>query len=340
MNQPKSPTLALALKGFFLDYLPQQRALSPLTLQSYRDSLKLLLQFAAGQKGDPSHLAVEDLSVEKVAAFLQSLETRRKNRVSTRNVRLSAIHSFFRYLGGQHPEHLQQTQRILSIPFKRTGSREIQHLDFEEIQAVLKAVGPGDGDGNGCRDRALLGLMFNTGARVSEIVGLQTADLHLTAPCSILFRGKGRKERTCPIWPETAGLLQKLLERQDSAPSPMAPVFLNDRGARLTRFGIRLILSKYVAKAASQRPSLKRKRLHPHSIRHSTALHLLRSGVDLSTIAHWLGHVSVNTTNKYLCLDLEAKREALAKAKPLLKAGRQSGKWRRDPDLMAWLTAL
>jgi site-specific recombinase XerD len=171
-------------------------------------------------------------------------------------------------------------------------------------------------------------------------VGLQIADLRLSAPFSILFRGKGSKERTCPIWPETAGLLQKLLERQESVPSPTAPVFLNDRGTRLTRFGIRLILNKYVAKAAAQQPSLKRKRLHPHSIRHSTALLLLRSGVDLSTIAHWLGHVSVNTTNKHLCLDLEAKREALAKAKPLLKGGRRSGKWRRDPDLIAWLTAL
>jgi len=340
VNPPKSSTLALALKGYFLDYLPRQRALSPLTLQSYRDSLKLLLQFSAGQQGDPSQLAVEDLSVDKLTAFLQSLETSRKNRVSTRNVRLSAIHSFFRYLGGQHPEHLEQAQRVLSIPFKRTGSREIQHLDFEEIQAVIKAVEAGDGQGNGCRDLALLGLMFNTGARVSEIVGLQTADLHLRAPCSILLRGKGNKERTCPIWPETAGLLEKLLERQDSAPSPTAPVFLNDRGARLTRFGVRLILNKYVAKAASQRPSLKRKRLHPHSIRHSTALLLLRSGVDLSTIAHWLGHVSVNTTNKYLCLDLEAKREALAKAKPLLKPGCRSAKWRRDRNLIAWLTAL
>ena len=139
MNRPQSPTLARVLKGFFLDYLPQQRALSPLTLQSYRDSLKLLLQFAAGQKGDPSQLAVEDLSVEKITGFLQSLETRRKNRVSTRNVRLSAIHSFFRYLGGQHPEHLDQAQRILSIPFKRTGSREIQHLDFEESGYALDA---------------------------------------------------------------------------------------------------------------------------------------------------------------------------------------------------------
>lgn len=321
-----------------MDYLPRQRALSPHTLQSYRDSLKLLLQFAAGQKGDPSQLAVEELSVEKLTAFLQSLEVGRGNRVSTRNVRLSAIHSFFRYLGGHYPEHLAQVQRILSVPFKRTSTREIEYLDFEEIQTVLKAVDLKKS--NGCRDLALLSLMFNTGARVSEVVGLQTADLRLTAPCSVLLRGKGQKERTCPIWPETAGLLQKLIQQHDLPQSQSAPLFLNGCGGRLTRFGVRLILKKYVEKAASRRASLKHKRLHPHSIRHSTATHLLRSGVDLSTIAHWLGHVSVNTTNKYLSIDLEAKREALAKAKPLLKGRRSSTKWRQDRNLIAWLTAL
>jgi len=191
VNASKGSTLARALKGFFLDYVPCQRALSPHTLQSYRDSLKLLLRFAAGKNGDPSQLDVEQLGVEPVTSFLQSLETGRKNQVSTRNVRLGAIHSFFRYLGGQHPEHLEQAQRILSIPFKRTGNRVIEHLDFEEIQAVLKEIGV-EGN-NGCRDLALLSLMFNTGARVSEVVGLETADLRLMAPCSVLLRGKGRK---------------------------------------------------------------------------------------------------------------------------------------------------
>jgi integrase/recombinase XerD len=338
LNSSKASVLATALKGFFLDYLPRQRALSPHTLQSYRDSLKLLLQFAAGEKGDPSQLTLEQLRVDKVTAFLQSLETSRHNRVSTRNVRLSAVHSFFRYVAGQHPEHLEQAQRILSIPFKRTGTREIAHLDFEEIQAVIKAVDVGVG--NGCRDLALLSLMFNTGARVSEIVSLEAQDLRLTAPCSVLLRGKGSKERTCPIWSETAGLLRRLLERNSGPPSQSTSVFLNDRGARLTRFGARLILNKYVEKAALRRPLLKRKRLHPHSMRHSTALHLLRSGVDLSTIAHWLGHASVNTTNKYISIDLEAKREALAKAKPLLKGRHYSGKWRQDKDIIAWLKAL
>jgi len=330
--------LASALKGFFMDYIPRQRALSPLTLQSYRDSLKLLLLHVAGQAGDPSQLAVEDLSVEKITLFLQSLEVVRENQVSTRNVRLSAIHSFFRYLGGQYPEHLEQAQRVLSIPFKRTVTREIEHFEFGEIQAVLRAVDVHRK--NGCRDLALLTLMFNTGARVSEVVALATADFHLTAPYTVLLRGKGRKERTCPIWPETATLLHGLIEHHDPPPSPSGPLFLNDRCTRLSRFGVRLILNKYVAKAAARQASLKTKRLHPHSIRHSTALHLLQSGVDLTMIAHWLGHVSVNTTNKYLSIDLEAKRGALAKAKPFLKGGRSSGKWRKNRDLIAWLRAL
>lgn len=337
MKPSKNSTLALALQSFFIDYLPRQRALSSHTLQSYRDSLKLLLQFA-GKKSDPSQLTVEHLTVERITAFLQSLETSRGNQVSTRNVRLSAIHSFFRYLGGYCPEHLERTQRILSIPFKRTGTRQIEHFDAEEIRAVLKAVTVDAGHSG--RDLALLSLMFNTGARVSEIVGLQSTDVHLEAPYTVLLRGKGRKERTCPIWPETASLLQRLLDRRGVPPTQSVALFLNDRGSRLTRFGVRLILKKHVQKAAQQHPSLKRKRLHPHSVRHSTAVHLLRSGVDLSTIAHWLGHVSVNTTNKYLAIDLDAKQAALAKAKPLLKGGRQSGKWSKNRNLIAWLQAL
>jgi integrase/recombinase XerD len=334
----KTSTLALALQGFFTDYLPRQRALSPHTLQSYRDSLKLLLQFAAGKKGDPSQLTVEHLNVERITAFLQNLETSRRNKVGTRNVRLSAIHSFFRYLGGQCPEHLERTQRILSIPFKRTGTRQIEHFDSDEIQAVLQAVKVEAVSGG--RDLTLLSLMFNTGARVSEIVGVQTGDLRLSAPCSVLLRGKGRKERTCPLWPETAGLLQKLIEQRGLPATHSVSVFLNERGGPLTRFGVRLILKKHVTKAAQRHASLKGKRLHPHSIRHSTAVHLLRSGVDLSTIAHWLGHVSVNTTNKYLAINLEAKREALAKAKPLLKGVRSSGQWRKNPNLITWLESL
>jgi integrase/recombinase XerD len=282
MNPGKASTLACALNGFFTDYLPRQRALSPHTLHSYRDSLKLLLQFVAGKNGDPSQLTIEALTVERITAFLHHLEKARGNQSSTRNVRLSAVHSFFRYAGGQYPEHLAQAQRILAVPFKRSTTREIQHLDFAEILAVLGVIDRSTEQG--CRDLALLILMFNTGARVSEIVGLQTSDLRLTSPPSIVLRGKGRKERTCPLWPETAHLLQKLVEQRGVQLNQSVALFLNHRGTPLTRFGVRLILRKHIHKAVQREPSLKKKRLHPHSLRHSTAVHLLRSGVDLSTV--------------------------------------------------------
>ncbi len=337
--KPSQPsTLGRALRGFFTDYLPNQRAMSPHTLQSYRDSIKLLLQFVAGKREDPSGLTPEMITVERITAFLHHLETGRHNQSATRNVRLSAVHSFFRYMARENPECVRQAQCVLSIPFKRTSTREIQHLDFNEIHAVIAATDRTQA--NGLRDRALLSLMFNTGARVSEIVGLQASDLRLASPPNVLLRGKGRKERTCPLWPETAALLRALMEQQGVTSSRLVPIFLNHRGAPLTRFGVRLVLKKYVRKASEQQPSLKRKRLHPHSLRHSAAIHLLRSGVDISTIAHWLGHASLNTTNRYLTIDLEAKREALEKAQPLLiKHGRQQN-WRKNPDLIAWLESL
>lgn len=338
MNRSTASTLARALHGFLTDFLPQQRALSPHTLHSYRDSLKLLLKFVAGEKGDPSALTVEQLSVAQITAFLGHLESARKCRASTRNVRLSAIHSFFRYLGSEYPEHLAQTQRVLGIPFKRTETREIQHLEVAELQAVVNGIDRSTFQGR--RDFALLTLLFNTGARVSEIVGLQAADLRLMEPPSVRLRGKGRKERVCPLWPETARLLLELLEEQGVPLDRPEAVFRNRCGARLTRFGIRLILRKHIENAIPRAPSLKHKRLHPHSLRHSAAIHLLRAGVDLSTIAHWLGHASLNTTNKYLSLSIDDKREALAKAKPLLRNGSKTSAWRRDRNLIAWLESL
>ena len=189
--------LAIALHGFLTDYLPQQRAMSPHTLHSYRDSLKLLLQFVAGKKYDPSQLTMPQLTYEQILAFLQHLEASRHNQISTRNVRLSAIHCFFRYVGAHHPEHLAQAQRILSIPFKRTALREIEHLELAEIQSILKAVDRSTPAGR--RDHVLLSFMFNTGARVSEVVGVTACDLFLDSPASVRLWGKGRKERRCPV---------------------------------------------------------------------------------------------------------------------------------------------
>ncbi len=182
--------------------------------------------------------------------------------------------------------------------------------------------------------------MFNTGARVSEIVGLKASDLRLQAPASVLLQGKGRKERICPLWPETASLLREYLEELGVHPDRHEIIFRNCRGTMLTRFGIRVILAKYVKLAARQLPALKKKRLHPHSLRHSTAVHLLRAGVDLSTIAHWLGHSSINTTNKYLALNQEAMRNALSKVKPLGQTSGKSGGWKRNENLITWLEAL
>jgi site-specific recombinase XerD len=338
VKPPQPSSLAAALRAFLTDYLPRQRALSSHTLYSYRDSLKLLLQFVAGKKSDPGQLTMEHLTYERVMAFLQHLETRRNNQVSTRNVRLSAIRSFFRFVGIHYPEHLILAQRILSAPLKRTVLREIQHLELSEIQAILQGIDRSTPDGR--RDHALLSFLFNTGARVSEVVGLQATDLVLDPPPSVRLRGKGRKERSCPLWTETARVLRAYLGEQRIPGHEPRSVFCNHRGQPLTRFGIRWILQKYVRKTARDVPSLKNKRLHPHSMRHSTAVHLLRSGVDLSTIANWLGHVSINTTNKYLTLDLETKRQALDKADRVL-----SGRQRRvfqppDNSLIKWLESL
>jgi len=338
MNASHPSSLAKLLSGFFSDYLPKQRAMSPHTLHSYRDSLKLLLQFVAGEKGDPCRLEIEELTVEQVTAFLHHLEHGRKNKACTRNVRLSAIHSFFRYAGGCQPQYLEQAQRVLSIPFKRTEMREIQHLEFAEIQAVLEAIDRSTQAGR--RDFTLLSLLFNTGARASEIVRLKATDLQLISPPTVLLLGKGRKERTCPLWPETALLLRQHLEEHNIPPDQPTTIFCNQRGTDLSRFGLRLILQKRVREASRGMPSLRHKRLHPHSLRHSTAVHLLRAGVDLATIARWLGHASINTTNKYLAVDIEAKRQALAKATPLLGTKRNRHNWRHDDNLITWLENL
>ena len=329
--------VAKALRGFFLDYLPRQRALSPHTRQSYRDSLKLLLLHVAGSSQAVTGLDMAAITPERVIGFLDHLETVRKNCAATRNVRLSAIHCFFRFVGAQFPEHLPLAQRILNIPFKRSSHREIHYLDLPDVKAILRVIDRSTSLGR--RDYVLLTTLFNTGGRVSEIVGLQACDFRLTDPMHVLLRGKGRKERTCPLWKETARLVRDHLSEQQIGPATAAWVFRNHRGQSLTRFGVRLILKKHVAAAALSTPNLRHKRLHPHSVRHSTAIHLLRAGVDLSTIAHWLGHVSINTTNKYITLDLKAKSDALNRMAPLNNNGK-TPRWRKDPGLISWLTAL
>jgi integrase/recombinase XerD len=332
-----SNKLAFRLREYFTDHLPRVRGMSAHTVHSYRDSLVLFLRFLAAQRKCGVHdLDFGHIEPDHVIAFLGYLEGVRNNGVTTRNVRLAAIHAFFRYVGTYHPEQLDLVQRILGIPFKRARQRVIEYLERAEIEAVLSRISRASRDGR--RDYALLATMFNTGARVQEIVDLRARDLQLIRPFQLRLFGKGRKERFCPLWPQTAHVLRDHCEEHHLDLRSDARVFLNHREEPLTRFGVRYILAKHLNRARADVSTLTRKRLHPHSMRHSTAVALLASGVDLTAISQWLGHSSPNTTNRYATIDLEMKRRAIAKVKPV--GHRSTPSWRRNQSVLEWLEGL
>jgi integrase/recombinase XerD len=334
----KTPNLlGPALRNYFTDHLPRLRGMSPNTIQSYRDSLVLLLRYVACErKRTVADLDLTDIDPEKVLAFLSYLERDRKNGVTTRNVRISAIHAFFRYVGTRHPEQLDLVQRILGIPFKRARERAVEYMEYEEIDALLSTIDQNTLDER--RDYALLATMFNTAARVQEIVDLRACDLQLTRPVQARIFGKGRKERFCPLWPQTAKTLRSFCKERNLDLRSDAKVFLNHRGEGLTRFGVRYILAKYLTRARSRVTSLAKKRLHPHSMRHSAAVAMLKSGVDLSSISQWLGHASLNTTNRYATIDLEMKRKAIAQVKTIPRSS--CTPWKKDRTILKWLESL
>jgi site-specific recombinase XerD len=338
--KPASPnTLARTLRSFFADHLPRVRGTSPHTVHSYRDTFVLLLRFIADRRRrSVADLDVENLGPQDVLDFLHYLEVERRNVAATRNVRLAAIHAFFRFCAAEHPDRIEHCQRILAVPFKRARSRPVEYLEFAEIQAVLAAIDRSTTKGR--RDYAMLASMFNTGARVQEIVTLRVADLRVDPPPHLRLFGKGRKERICPLWSQTADVLRGLLAERSRQPRADQPLFVNHRGEPLTRFGVRHILSKYCTQAREAMPALATKRLHPHSMRHSTAVHLLRSGVDIVTISQWLGHASVTTTNRYATVDLEMKRKAIEQAGPVDDATSGLASWRIDASILTWLEAL
>lgn len=331
--------LARALRGFFADHLPTVRGMSPHTVLSYRDAFMLLLRFVATRRERPVvALDFHDLGVDDVLAFLDHLETDRHNSAATRNARLAAVHAFARYAATGHPEHLELCQRILAVPFKRARARIVEYLEADEIRALLDAPDRATPDGR--RDHALLLALFNTGARVQEILDLRPCDLQLARPLHVRLRGKGRKERMCPLWPQTAEILRALLAEHGVDPGATQPLFRNRRGETLTRFGVRYLLRKYAHDARSTVTTLGAKRIHPHVLRHTTAVHLLQAGVDLVTISHWLGHASVETTNRYAAVDLETKRAAIAKARPVGEIDPALATWRADATILQWLEAL
>jgi integrase/recombinase XerD len=330
--------LGRALRGFFADHLPTVRGTSPHTMRSYRDAFTLLLRFLAGRlRRSVAALDFGDLSPEHVLAFLHHLESDRHNGVATRNARLAAVHSFARFAAAGHPEHLALCQQLLAVPFKRTRTRIVEYLEADELRALLDAPDRTTLDGR--RDHALLLALFNTGARVQELLDLRPCDLQLVRPFQVRLRGKGRKERVCPLWPHTVDLLRALMTEGNMDPAATQPLFRNARGQPLTRFGVRYILRKHAGRARSRAATLSSKRVHPHAMRHTTAVHLLQAGVDLVTISHWLGHASVETTNRYAAVDLEMKRAALAKVRPLVELKSTRSAW-RSATVLDWLESL
>jgi site-specific recombinase XerD len=337
---PNTPDLARCLTGFFGDHLVLQRGASRHTVLGYRDAVKLFLRFAATRV----HRAVPDLTwadldVEAVLAFLDALEQDRRNCVATRNHRRAALHAFFRYVGSMAPEQVERCRRILAIPAKRGPTRAVDYLERPEVESLLAHVDRATARGR--RDYALLAFLYNTGARVQEALDLRAVALQLDRPYQVRLLGKGRKERLCPLWPQTAALLRALLAERGVAPHADAPVFVNHFGQPLTRYGVRHLLARYAAAAARVHPGLARKRVHPHTLRHSCAVHLLQAGVDLNLIRSWLGHVSLQTTHRYAEIDLAMKRQALEQVPPLGTPGaRPKARWHHNETILAWLETL
>lgn len=328
--------LSYYLQSFFHQWLTQQRNLSHHTILSYRDTWRLFLRFAAEQKRcSVSKLRVDDLDAEQVLAFLRHSEEDRKVAIGTRNCRLAALRSFFQFVADREPLLSAQCSAVLRIPTKRAAKHALCYLEPAEVQAILNQ--PDRSTPEGQRDHALLALLYNTGARIQEALDLCPRDVRFKSPTQVKLFGKGRKERICPIWPETVDLLAALLKRQPRADDQ--PIFANRYGRPLGAAGVRFKLAHYVRAAAASDPSLKGKHVTPHTFRHTVGVGLVASGVDVTVIRDWFGHVSLDTTNIYARADLETKRRALEQMDPSTKPGK-APRWKRNADLLTWLDAL
>ena len=305
--------LAPTLQAFFTDRLTRQRQASPHTIASYRDTMRLLLTFAQRHAGkQPCRLDINDLDAPLIGAFLDHLEHERHNTVRTRNARLAAIHSLFRYAALRHPEHSALIQRVLAIPPKRSDHAVITFLTEPEVDALIAT--PDRSTWTGRRDHSLLLLATQTGLRVSELTGLDCGDIHLGSGAHVSCIGKGRKQRITPLTTATTAVLRVWLTER--AGQPDDPLFPTSRGRRLSRDAVEHRLAKHQANAAHNCRSLTEKRITPHVLRHTAAMRLLHAGIDTSVIALWLGHENVETTQIYLHADLTLKEQALARTTP------------------------
>lgn len=330
--------LGPVLFSFFTDHLPVQKGLRPTSIRSYRDTVKLFLQFVAHALRRPvSRLSLEALESDRVLAFLHALETDRHNHVHSRNQRLAALRTFYRFIAARHPEMFIHAERVERIPTKRSPATETLCFDHEQITTLFSRL-PTDGQ-IGQRDRALLMLLYNTGARVQEIADLRVCDVDLQEPLRVRLHGKGDKWRACPLWPETATLLRELNSVRSAAPD--APLFRSRLRRAMTRFGIYKLVKRHCTALMSAGDKLSR--VSPHVFRHTTAVHLLESGVDVNVIRGWLGHVSLATTYRYTEISLRMKQAAMELCTPPVDATaapRNTLHWRQNRDLLEWLQSL
>jgi integrase/recombinase XerD len=326
--------LAPAVQAFFTDRLITQRNSSPQTIAAYRDTFRLLLRFAHEQIGkQPFELDLDDLDAPLIGAFLKHLEEDRGNSPRTRNARLGAIHSFYRFAALEHPEHAATIARVMAIPTKRHERNTVSYLDLDEIKALLAA--PDRGTWLGRRDHALLLVMIQTGVRVSELVGLRVRDVHLGTGAHIRVTGKGRKKRATTLTAETVAILRGWLKERCGDPAD--PVFPTRQGRPLSRYTVGALVARRAATAAASCPSLTAKRVTPHTLRHTNAMLLRAKGVDIATIALWLGHESTQTTHIYEHADPAIKEQAIARTAPL---GAKPGRYRPPDTLLAFLESL
>lgn len=338
MKRKGTDSLLPFVQSFFMDHLRQISGAKENTVRSYRDSLRLFFLFLSDHlKRSIANLRVDDIRVEAVLKFLNHIESARGNSATTRNSRLAAIRSFVQHLLRHEVTRAQEYGRILSLPSKKTGARSVSYLEPEDVRALVGAVELSSPMSR--RDRALLLVLYNTGARVAETLAIRPQDLQLQRPRQVRLFGKGGRERICPLWPETATALRELLVETD-VQSDQA-VFRNSRGAVLSRDGVAYLIDKYARCASKTRPTLRRRRITPHVLRHSCAVALLQAGVDLTVIRDYLGHASIATTNRYISTNLQMKRNVLQAF--WKRAGldrRSSQRWRPSPKLLAFLDSL
>ena len=322
---------------FFTRHLPAERNASPHTIAAYRDTLKLLLRFlAASMHRSAAALHVEDLTPDRILAFLDDLETVRRNTIRTRNARLAAIHSFFRYVLDSEPALALPCQRVLAIPVKKAPRPVLGYLSDTELAHVLAQIDRSTQVGE--RDYLLVALLYDTGARIQELLDLAPCDVRFAPPPFVRLFGKGRRERLTPLLPQTARLVRRFLAAAGRREDDTAPLVQNRNRQRLTRHGARYLLEKYVKRAQASLPSLARTRITPHTFRHTKAMHLLQSDIPLVTIKDFLGHADVKSTEVYVRSDLAMKREALDRVGTPIRVGPKPR--RLSKDLLDWLDSL